>query len=211
MWKSICLYNALWNYFFSHGFALHAAIFAAFFCCSFLCHLSCSDLLSIKLIWCSTHKSICRPLSQHRQTQCQKWHSSHRSKHQKCRYVCIFISPCLCGFVRYFAAQCAFVYPFAVIYLIRYDSLHLSKLFNIFFFVRWQNGLLQIEALRKYTPTFSCPMELSVDVLLNDLFISFDFFRCFMSWSSFSSWSFIVLISSSPSPPSSAFAFRYSS
>lgn len=124
--------------------------FCGTFFCYFLCHLSCSDLLNIKLIWCSTHKSICRPLSQHRHTLTK---NGIRHVDQKCRYVCVRFL-CVCSLFC-----CAFMYSFPVIHLIRYDSLHLSKLFNIFFSPFAGNGLLQIETLRKYASTFSCPVE----------------------------------------------------
>lgn len=51
--------TTLWTYYLAQICTL------LFFCCVlvyfhfFFCHLSCSDLLNIKLIWCSTHKSIC--------------------------------------------------------------------------------------------------------------------------------------------------------
>lgn len=70
MWKSICLYTAFGATFFRMDLsALHSGCFCGTF---FFAHLSCSDLLNIKLIWCSTHKSICRPLSQHRHTHTHK-------------------------------------------------------------------------------------------------------------------------------------------
>lgn len=73
------------------------------------------------------------------------------------------------------------LYPFAVIYLIRYDSLHLSKLFNIIFFfgtvAKWAFVNWNIEEMHA---NFLMPNGIEcVDMLLNDLFILFDFFSVF--------------------------------